>query len=110
MAWSAPSAAVQAARRAFDEGDWWQKMSAADRSKCIWRLAELIEVHADIIAQLDSLDNGKPLHTARTVDVPLSADHLYYYAGWPTKIEGRTIPVSPQNMFNYTLVPVLFVL
>ncbi|MAU11870.1 MAG: betaine-aldehyde dehydrogenase [Anaerolineaceae bacterium] len=97
------NAAVQAARRAFDEGDWWQKMSAADRSKCIWRLAELIEVHADIIAQLDSLDNGKPLHTARTVDVPLSADHLYYYAGWPTKIEGSTIPVSPQNMFNYTL-------
>ena len=96
-------AAVRAARKAFDTGDWWLRMSPADRSKCIWRLAELIEKHGDVLAQLDSLDNGKPVETARTVDVPLSAEHLYYYAGWCTKIEGSTIPVNQQNMFNYTL-------
>lgn len=95
--------AVKAARTAFDRGDWWRTMSPADRSKCIWRLAELLEKHAPILAQLDSLDNGKPVDTTRTVDVPLSADHLYYYAGWCTKIEGSTIPVNEHSMFNYTL-------
>lgn len=95
--------AVQAARKAFETGDWRVKMSPADRAKCIWRLAELLEAHAPILAQLDSLDNGKPVETVRTVDVKLSAEHLYYYAGWCTKIEGSTIPVNQQNMFNYTL-------
>lgn len=95
--------AVQAARQEFDSGSWWRKLSPADRSKCIWKLAELIEANAEILAQLDSLDNGKPVSTTKTVDVPLSADHLYYYAGWCTKIEGSTIPVNQQNMFNYTL-------
>jgi acyl-CoA reductase-like NAD-dependent aldehyde dehydrogenase len=96
-------AAVSAARAAFDKGDWWLHMSPSDRAKCIWRLAELLETHADVLAQLDSLDNGKPVETTRTVDVPLSAEHLYYYAGWCSKIEGSTIPVNQQNMFNYTL-------
>lgn len=95
--------AVKAARIAFDQGDWWRVMSPADRSKRIWRLAELLEKHAPILAQLDSLDNGKPVETIRTSDVPLSADHLYYYAGWCTKIEGSTIPVNERHMFNYTL-------
>ena len=96
-------AAVLAARTAFDTGDWWLKMSPSDRSKCIWRLAELMEQHADVLAQLDALDNGKPVETARTVDVPLSAEHLYYYAGWPSKIEGSTVPLNQPNMLNYTL-------
>lgn len=95
--------AVKAARSAFENGDWTRKMSPSDRSKCIWRLAELLEKHAPILAQLDSLDNGKPVETTQSVDVPLSAEHLYYYAGWPTKIEGSTIPVNQHNMFNYTL-------
>lgn len=95
--------AVKAARAAFDSGDWWRVMSPSDRSKCLWRFADLLEKHAPILAQLDSLDNGKPLETTRTVDVPLSAEHLYYYAGWSTKIEGSTIPVNQRNMFNYTL-------
>ncbi|MEM6281590.1 MAG: aldehyde dehydrogenase family protein [Chloroflexota bacterium] len=94
--------AVRAARRAF-EGDWRWKMTAAERSKCIWRLADLIEDRAEILAQLDSLDTGKPYETTRTVDIPLSADHFRYYAGFPTKIEGATIPVNEQDMFNYTL-------
>lgn len=95
--------AVQAARNEFDAGSWWRKMSPSDRSKCIWKLAELIEANAEILAQLDSLDNGKSVVTTMKVDVPLSADHLYYYAGWCTKIEGSTIPVNQKNMFNYTL-------
>jgi len=95
--------AVKAARAEFDGGAWWRTMSPTDRSKCLWRLAELIERHGDELAQLDSLDNGKPLKTTRSVDIPLSAEHLYYYAGWPTKIEGSTIPINERGMFNYTL-------
>jgi len=94
--------AVQAARNAF-EGDWRYKLTAAERSKLIWRLADLIEERGEILAQLDSLDTGKPYETTLTVDVPLSAEHFRYYAGFPTKIEGATIPVSTLGMFNYTL-------
>lgn len=95
--------AVQAARKAFDEGPWRHRLTPAEREKLMWRLAGLIEQHGDILAQLDSLDNGKPVTTARKVDVPLAADHFRYYAGWPTKIEGATIPVSTRGMFNYTV-------
>lgn len=95
--------AVRAAREAFDHGPWQRKMSPSDRAKCLWRLAELLEQHAPILAQLESLDNGKPVNTAQTVDVPLSAEHLYYYAGWCSKIEGSTIPLNTQGMFNYTV-------
>ncbi len=94
--------AVKAARKAF-EGDWRWKLTASERSKLIWRLADLIEERGEILAQLDSLDTGKPYETTLTVDVPLSAEHFRYYAGFPTKIEGATIPVSASNMFNYTL-------
>ena len=66
--------AVKAARKAFDEGPWRNKLTAAERSKLIWRLADLIEQRAEVLAQLDSLDNGKPFTTARDVDVPYSAE------------------------------------
>ncbi len=95
--------AVRAARQTFDSGTWHEKITPDDRSRLIWRLAELIEERAPILAQLDSLDNGKPISTAQKVDVPLSAQHFRYYAGWPTKIEGSTIPVNTKGMFNYTL-------
>lgn len=94
--------AVEAARDAFN-GDWRRKLTPSDRSKLIWKLANLIDERAEILAQLDSLDTGKPYQTALTVDVPLSAEHFRYYAGFPTKIEGATIPVSTSGMFNYTL-------
>ena len=94
---------VDSARKAFDEGDWRNKLTPADRSRLIWRLADLIEERTEILAQLDSLDNGKPLSTTRVSDVPLSADHFRYYAGYPTKIEGSTIPVNTPNMFTYTV-------
>jgi acyl-CoA reductase-like NAD-dependent aldehyde dehydrogenase len=95
--------AVIAARSAYEKGDWHLKMTASERSQCLWRLADLMEKHKDILGQLDALDNGKPFKVARNVDVHWSAEHFRYFAGWPTKIEGSTIPVSTPGMFNYTL-------
>ena len=95
-------AAVRAARAAFGDGAPWRKMSAADRGRRIHALAELIETHADELAELESLDNGKPVKFARHVDVAGAAAHLRYFAGWPTKIEGNTIPVSIPDMLCYT--------
>ncbi|MCX6130009.1 MAG: aldehyde dehydrogenase family protein [Proteobacteria bacterium] len=84
--------AVQAARRAF-EGPW-SKISASARGQVIWKLAELIEHNLEELAQLETLDNGKPLSVARAADVPLSADIFRYMAGWTTKISGKTFPIS----------------
>jgi len=97
--------AVKAARAAFESGPW-AKISPSERGRMIWRLGDLIEKHAEEFAQLESLDNGKPLKVARVADVPLTADHFRYYAGWATKIEGNAIPLglAPQGKFHaYTL-------
>jgi acyl-CoA reductase-like NAD-dependent aldehyde dehydrogenase len=94
--------AVAAARAAFDDGPWTQKMAAAQREQIIHRIADLIDENADELAQIESLDNGKPVTYAKVVDVRLSAAHFRYYAGWPTKIEGETIPVAIPNQFVYT--------
>jgi phenylacetaldehyde dehydrogenase len=85
--------AVRAARRAF-EGGPWRKLTASERGRMIWKLADLIETHAEEFAELESLDNGKPLTVARAADVPLAVDMFRYMAGWTTKIEGNTIPLS----------------
>ncbi|MGG0251215.1 aldehyde dehydrogenase family protein [Peribacillus frigoritolerans] len=92
--------AVKAARTAFDKGPW-KKMSASERSRLIYKLADLMEEHKDALAQLDTLDNGKPIGETTNADVPLAIDHFRYYAGWTTKIVGQTIPVAG-NYFNYT--------
>ncbi|HZY59153.1 MAG TPA: aldehyde dehydrogenase family protein, partial [Candidatus Binataceae bacterium] len=84
--------AVTAARRAF-EGRW-RKLTPSERGRLLWKLGDLIEQHADEFAQLESLDNGKPVAVARVADVPLAADLFRYMAGWATKIEGNTIPLS----------------
>ncbi len=97
--------AVKAARAAFDSGPW-SKISPAERGKMMWRLADLIDQHREEFAQLESLDNGKPLKIARVADVPLAAEHFRYYAGWATKIEGNTIPMtraSQGSFFAYTV-------
>src|SRR6478735_4385541 len=94
--------AVAAARAAFEEGSDWRKMTPGDRGRAMTRLAMLVEQHADELAELESLDNGKPLKFARYVDVASTLSHLHYYAGWCTKIEGGTLPVSIPNMFAYT--------
>jgi aldehyde dehydrogenase (NAD+) len=85
--------AVKAARKAFDGGPW-SKMTAAERGRCINRLADLIEQNADELAALESLDNGKPYKDARNIDVPLTVKCYRYYAGWADKIHGKTIPVE----------------
>lgn len=85
--------AVKAAREAFDNGPW-SKMTASHRSRLIWRISELIEENAEELAQLETLDNGKPLAVAKAADVALAADMFRYMAGWATKIEGNTIPLN----------------
>jgi phenylacetaldehyde dehydrogenase len=95
--------AVKSARRALETGPW-SKTSPQDRSKLIWKLADLLESHADEIAQLEALDNGKPIRDARNVDLPGSYEILRYMAGWATKINGETITVSaPGSWHAYTL-------
>jgi phenylacetaldehyde dehydrogenase len=99
--------AVQAARRAFEEGPW-SRMSASERGRIIWRIGDLILAHTDELAQLEALDNGKPYGVAQVADVPLAADLFHYMAGWATKIEGNTISISVPympgaNFHSYTL-------
>ncbi len=95
--------AVRAARQSFESGPW-SRMKPSERGRLIWKLADLIEQHTEEFAQLESLDNGKPLRIARIADVPLSVDMFRYMAGWATKIEGNTIPISvPGDYFAYTL-------
>jgi acyl-CoA reductase-like NAD-dependent aldehyde dehydrogenase len=94
--------AVSAARAAFRDGPW-ASMSAADRGRLIERLAILVEENADELAELESLDNGKPVKLAKVVDVASTANHFRYFAGWPTKIEGDVIPVRQPDMLCYTL-------
>jgi phenylacetaldehyde dehydrogenase len=94
--------AVRAARRAFDSGPW-SKLTASQRGRLIWKLADLLEQHLEEFAQLETLDNGKPVAIARIADVPLAVDMFRYMAGWATKIEGTTIPISVPNHFAYTL-------
>ncbi|WP_447971274.1 aldehyde dehydrogenase family protein [Nitrospira sp. M1] len=85
--------AVHAARTAFDQGPWRQ-ITTSERGKLIWKLADLMEAHLEEFAQLETLDNGKPLTVARVADVPLAIDLFRYMAGWTTKLEGNTIPIS----------------
>ncbi|MBS2007724.1 MAG: aldehyde dehydrogenase family protein [Cyanobacteria bacterium SZAS TMP-1] len=92
--------AVKAARRALDGP--WGKMATNERARLIYKLAELIEKHADELAQLETLDNGKPITESRYVDVAQTAETYRYYAGWATKLEGETINAN-SNFFTYTL-------
>jgi phenylacetaldehyde dehydrogenase len=99
--------AVRAARRAFEEGPW-TRMTPSDRGRLIWRIGDLILEHLDELAQLETLDNGKPYGVAQVADVPLAADLFHYMAGWATKIEGNSINVSVPfapgaNFHAYTL-------
>jgi phenylacetaldehyde dehydrogenase len=99
--------AVRAARSAFDDGPW-SRMTPAERGRIIWKIGDLIYEHLDELAQLESLDNGKPYAIAKVADVTLSADMFHYMAGWATKIEGNTINISVPympgaNFHSYTL-------
>src|SRR3989449_2314239 len=95
--------AVAAARRAFeDRSGAWRKMSASERGRLIWRLGDLVEKNIDQLAELETLDNGKPIFESRYVDMPMVIDVLRYYAGWATKIHGETVNTF-ETAFTYTL-------
>jgi phenylacetaldehyde dehydrogenase len=96
--------AVAAARAAFDQGPW-RNITPSERGRLIWKLADLLEKHSEEFAQLECLDQGKPLALARIADIPVSIDQLRYYAGWATKVEGSTIPISAHGakFLAYTL-------
>jgi aldehyde dehydrogenase (NAD+) len=88
--------AVAAARRAYD--DSWGPMPAAERAKYVFRLARLIQERSRELAVLESLDNGKPIRESRDVDVPLSAAHFFYYAGWADKLEHAGFGPAPKPL------------
>lgn len=88
------NAAVAAARRAFDDHSEWRKMSPSNRGKLLHKIGDLILQNADELAQLESLDNGKPVVVARVADVVLAADIFHYMAGWTTKIDGGLLDLS----------------
>lgn len=92
--------AVKAAKSAFEKGPW-SKMSGAERGKLMYKLADLIEKNKLELAELDSLDNGKPLEDLLANDIPNAVGQFEYFAGWTTKIVGQTIPVSGEYL-NYT--------
>jgi phenylacetaldehyde dehydrogenase len=98
-------AAVSAARAALADPAW-RDVTPLARGELLHRLAELVEAHADELALIESLDNGKPMTVARAVDAGTTAKLFRYFAGWPSKFEGATIPLSPRNglrILNYTV-------
>src|SRR5271166_4901216 len=93
--------AVRAARAAFEDGPW-STLPASGRERLMLALAQAIEDRAEEIAQIESLDNGKPVGLAQYVDVGGAVGLLRYFAGWPSKIEGSVLPVAAPNMHCYT--------
>lgn len=93
--------AVAAARKAFDEGEW-TKMEPAERAHIMYTFANLLAEHQEEIAQIEALDAGKPYKAAFEDDVGGTIEHFRYYAGWATKISGKTTNVSPDYV-TYTL-------
>lgn len=91
--------AVSAARSAFLSREW-SRMQPAERSKILWKIADLIEANAEVLSELESLDNGKPRVVARIADVGLAADQFRYFAGWPGKYLGNTLQLSVPFMKN----------
>lgn len=86
--------AVAAATRAFEPGSPWRTMSPLERGKVLHRIGDAILAHADEFAELEVLDAGKVRGAARGIDVDFAARAFHYFAGWPTKIVGSTVPTS----------------
>ena len=76
--------AVKAARQAYEKA--WRKMSGRERGKYVYRIARLIQERARELAVVESMDGGKPIRESRDVDIPLSAAHFFYHAGWADKL------------------------
>ena len=96
-------AAVARARAAFRPGGEWRSLSPAARARLLWRVGDLIDEHADELAELETRDQGQPIGISRNVSVAAAAEHFRYYAGWVTKIAGETNPLSFPGTLNYTL-------
>src|SRR5215469_4694229 len=95
--------AVEAARHAFeDRSGPWRRLSASERGRLLWKLADLVEKNIDELAELETLDNGKPVFESRYVDMPMVIDVLRYYAGLATKVHGETVNAF-ETAFTYTL-------
>jgi len=92
--------AVKAANAALSGA--WAKMKPIDRSRVLWKLGDLVLEHADELARLETLDNGKPIFESRHVDIDMVARCFHYFSGWATKLSGDTTPVNPA-LFTYTL-------
>ncbi len=98
--------AVRAARAAFEPGSPWRRMSPSERGRRIHRIGDLILEHAEELALIESLDNGKPVTYAAFADIPMAADLFHYMSGWATKLEGNTIPMSgaePGAFLSFTM-------
>jgi acyl-CoA reductase-like NAD-dependent aldehyde dehydrogenase len=93
--------AVGAARKALETGPW-ANVSAAERTRLLNRLADLVEQHGDELAQLEALDNGKPLKLAKLVDIASTVLHFRHFAGWPERVRGDVLPVHQEGMLCYT--------
>ncbi|ROT36021.1 aldehyde dehydrogenase [NAD(P)+]-like protein [Sodiomyces alkalinus F11] len=96
--------AVAAARAAFRHTSW-KRLSGTERGRLLSSLADLVEAHAETLATIETLDNGKPLSLSRSWDVPEFVGVLRYYAGWADKIHGQTIPVGPDKLAYTVRVP-----
>ncbi|RYE39982.1 MAG: aldehyde dehydrogenase family protein, partial [Hyphomicrobiales bacterium] len=94
-------AAVAAARQALIDPTW-KDLTPAARARLLWKVADLIELHTDELAELETRDQGQPLGVAKTVSLSMAAEVFRYYAGWCTKIEGHTSAVSIPNTMHYT--------
>lgn len=93
--------AVRSAEKAFIGR--WGRISPAERARLLWKLADLIELHAREFSELESINTGKPISETMLADVPLTIEHFRYYAGWVTKLSGETLPVSqPGQYLAYT--------
>ena len=100
-------AAVSAARTAFKSGEW-PNMTPSARGQLLWKMADLIEANIDELAELETLDQGKPLYVGRWAEIPGAAEQFRYFGGMATKIQGSTIPSSiayqpeGKKVFAYT--------
>ena len=94
-------AAVAAARAALEDPAW-SGLRPRERAQLLFQLADAIEARLDEFAALEALDSGKPLRNATSVDIPQAIDHLRYFAGWVTKIEGSTITSNVGDYLIYT--------
>jgi aldehyde dehydrogenase (NAD+) len=112
--------AVRAARDAFENG--WSDLAPAERAKYLFRVARILQERSREFAVLESLNGGKPIKESRDVDLPLSAAHFFYYAGWADKLEyafpnrtpkpvgvaGQIIPWNfPLLMLSWKIAPAL---